>query len=278
MPKKLLILFLIISLFLTLNLGFLTTKKADAIPVEETFSTNYLLDSIAILLWKGLVYPLIRDQIINFVTTGDFKISWNSIKNWLLYELPTQTANIILKKYIGLDLCTTISKDVRFALGQMYANPSWEPSCTYDQSKLAQMTVKLFTGDSQGAWQDMKKNYYPKFYLSILGEGNQFGKWFQLRDNIDSQINKREQNIKFEMLLNEGFLAGYDCTGVPEEKRPDGCRPKTTGMLVSEVIRTSISSQIEAPLQATMVADLASVVGTVVDIYKNKMFTSVLNK
>lgn len=278
MPKKLLISLLIISLFLTFNSGFLTTKKADAIPVEQMFSMDYLLDSLAIIIWKSVVYPMIRDQIINFVTTGDFKISWNSIKNWLIYELAFQTASTILKDYIGFDLCTTISGNILLAFGQMYANRNWEPSCTYDQSELAQMTNKLLTGDSQGAWQDMKNNFYANFHLSLLGPSNQFGTWFQLRDNINSQINQREQNIKFEMLINEGFLNGYDCTGVPENERPDKCMARTSGMAIAQLVKTSFSSPQDSALKATMVADLASVVGMVVDIYKNKMLKSVFEK
>ncbi len=279
MLKKLSVLFLILALFITYNATLLTVKKADAIPVTVLADVpRDTVDRIGITLWKMIGYPLLRDQVINFVTTGDFKMSWSSVKYWLIHDLAFQTANLILKDYIGFDLCTTISGDIIFALGQMYAPNYPGPDCTFDQSQLAQTAEKLFTGDSDQAWQDVKNYYYQNFHMSLYGEANQFGTWFKIRDNIDTQINQKQQNFRFEMLINDGFLGNYDCAGVPESQRPDNCRLLTPGMIVADVVKTSISAPMDSALKAQMINDVAALAGVVVDMLKNKFIYSVYEK
>ncbi|MDD3887945.1 MAG: hypothetical protein PHN19_04170 [Patescibacteria group bacterium] len=279
MFKKLSVLFLILALFITYNATLLTVKKADAIPtVVVSDVPRDTADRIGITVWKAAVYPLVRDMVLSFVSTGDFKLSWNNVKDWLIHDLAFQTANAILQEYVGFNLCATIGADIRVALLQMYDDTGFAPDCTFDQSQLAQTAEKLFSGDSEQAWQDVKNYYYQNFHFSLYGEANQFGTWFKLRDNINTQINQRQQNIRFEMLINEGFLGNYDCSGVPESQRPDNCRVVSPGAVVAELVKSSVRDPMDSALKAQMINDVAALAGVVTDMMKNKFIYSIYDK
>lgn len=276
MKNKIFVILMIILVFIAANSNLLTVKKADAIIVTTDIPRD-TADRIGIAVWKAAAYPFIRNMVLNFVATGDFKIGWNTIKDFLIKDLAFQTANAILLEYFGLELCATIGGNVRIALLQMN-DGIFQPNCTFNQSKVAQLSEKLIQGNTAEAWQEVRNYYFANFHLSLNGSSNEFGQWWELRDNIYSQTKQRQQNIRFEMLINEGFLGQYDCSGVPKNKRPGNCRVLSPGMITAEWIKSSVRDPMASALKAQMINDLSSLAGIVVDMIKNKFIYSIYEK
>ena len=238
--------------------------------MREAGASN-MTDRIATYVWKAAVYPLIRDMVIRVVTTGDFKITWDDLKTWLVRDLVFQTFNAIFEEFTGFNLCARISGNIRIALLNASLT-EYVPDCTFDQSEMGQMVERVLTGET-GAWEELKAKYYRDFSFSLYSSSNDFYSWYELRDNFESQKEQKEQELKFEMLINDGFLGTRNCTD--EQKQNGNCPVVSPGTYVANLFKETYTAPFDSALGAQMWNDMASLGGVITDILKNRLVNNI---
>lgn len=289
MSKKIICIILIICSLAVSNAAFFQIKKADAVaPVgvvadaerEMGLAQYSMWDRISVYVWKAAIYPLVRKAIITMITGGDFKITWDSVRTWLIEDLAFQTLHAVLMTYTGYGLCIDIGINIQMALRRSVA-PDYEPICSFEDSKIAQIGSSLIFEGTDAAWEKIRNEYYQSFFVNISGSANnQLNAWFDIQDNFEQQKNKEEQHIRLELLANDGFLGKRDCTGIEPEKRGinnEKCPILTPGATIADYLKKEYSNADDATLRATIKEDIAVLAGMVIDMKMQEFANKISN-
>ena len=132
--KKLLLIGIIgIFCFVASGIGVLSLpKKAKAI--GPTFDIKQILNNLLVSIWKSVLFPLIKEIIVGYITTGEFPMNMDEFKTWLVEDLLFQTMESVLNEFANFSLCAEFSMNVRIALGQNELAPEDRPDCTFRES------------------------------------------------------------------------------------------------------------------------------------------------
>lgn len=290
MTRKLINILLILCLLTSINAVLFQYKEAKAvsapvavtvdIPRDTGHAEMSKWDRIAIAVWKFAVYPVVKQSVITLVTGGDFKISWDSVKNWLIHDLAFQALDATLRAYTGYGLCIDIKMNVELALRQAMA-PDYQPLCRPEDSKIYDLAKTLTLEGSDEAWKKVKDEYYKSFYVNFSTTAdNDLNQWFTLRSNAEAEKDKAQQHIYLELLANDGFLGKRDCSGIPPAQQGvngENCPIMSPGAIVAESIKSTISASEQATLQATIKEDLATLAGAATQLILQQIIQNTVN-
>lgn len=227
-------------------------------------------------VWKAAVFPLIKRMVMSFITTGDFGITWESIKHWFYYDLVFQTAEAVLKR-IGLSLCDQFSVQVRLALLSSYL-PDFRPECDFNRSQIAKMVKEAIDRDS---WEPVRRDFFRMFYLSSFPQNNQFTNYWLAKKYINAEVTRTQEDIKLELTFSRGFLGTRDC----EDKDGDGkidnptkCRVVTPGSFFAETVFGEYQSIEKATLGSQVLADIGALSAMAIDTLVNQFIYGAYGK
>lgn len=234
------------------------------------------LNRILVAVWKSAVYPLLKKMVMSFITTGDFGVTWESIRDWFYYDLVFQTAEAILNR-IGLSLCAQFSVQIKLALFYSLA-PDYYPECTFERSQLAQMIDEAIRKDS---WEPVRRDFFRMFYISSLPPYNQFTNYWLAKKIVNSEVSRTREDIKMEVTFSNGFLGTRDCEDRDKDGKidnPTKCRVITPGSFFAETVFGEYRNVEEATLKAQALADLGALTAMAIDTLINQAISGMYGK
>jgi len=273
MIKKFGIIIILISIICVSSAAIFTPKKAEATaPVAVVVNAPDAWDHIQVAVWKFAVYPLFKQLMLTMLTGGDFKMSWDSVKNWLINDLAFQTLDATLRAYTGYSLCIDIKINMQLALRDAVA-PEYTPLCRPEDSKIWGLADTLINDGSDAAWLRVKDEYYRSFFFNLTSQDNDVNQWFAIQDNAEQEKNKKQQHIYLELLANDGILGKRICP--PNYKGdPANCPIASPGNTVSHLLKTEFSSQSDSLLKTQIKEDLFALAGSGVQMLLNQIVNS----
>ena len=290
--KKLLLIGLIgIICFVTSGLGVLALpKKAEAI--GPVFDIKQILNNLLVSIWKSVIFPLIKEIVVGYITTGEFPMDMDSFKTWLYEDLLFQTLESVVGEFSDFSLCADFSMNINIALGNELAlsdsNGNGQPDCTYDQSELAQMTERIIRAEQdsgEGAetlWDEINSNYLSGLFRTSLGSNNQYGAYIEAQERFSAQTSRTGDDLKVEVSANRGFLGQRDCSQWEKDEHDsnhDGemqeneCPTQTTGETVAGALE-GYNTLEEGSIGSEVFADLIGFLGSIVDLLINKAISA----
>jgi hypothetical protein len=281
--KKLLLIGLVsIICFVTSGLGVLALpKKADAI--GPVFDIKQILNNLLVSIWKSVIFPLIKEIVVGYITTGEFPMDMDSFKTWLYEDLLFQTLESVVGQFSDFSLCADFSMNVRIALGNELAVDD-QPDCTYDQSELAGMTERIIRAEqdsgegAEALWDEINSNYLSGLFQTSLGSNNQYGAYAEAQERFSAQARRTEDDLRLEVSANRGFLGQRDCSQWEEgshdlnhdgEMQENECPLQTTGETVAGALE-GYNRLEEGSIGSEVFADLIGFLGSIVDLLINK--------
>lgn len=275
--KKLLLVGLVaVFCFVASGLGVLALpKKAKAI--GPVFDIKQILNNILVAIWKSVLFPLIKEIIIGWITTGEFPMTMDEFKTWLYEDLLFQTLESVFNEFANFSLCARFSANIRIALGQNELSDE-KPECTYDESELAQMVEDMVrAGDSEEAWSEIGEDFLGNFAITAQGSNNQYGAWYETQDRFYAQSRRTEDDLRLEVGANRGFLGQRDCSRWTEandqngdgERQDNECPLQTTGESAASALE-SYNTLEEGTIGSEVFSDLIALFGQVIDLVINK--------
>jgi hypothetical protein len=211
LKRSVFVIFLLVFCFVTSGLGVLAFPKPTeaGIPATVLADIPSWLDKILLAIWKAVLFPILKNIVITFLTSGDFAINWSEFVKWSYQELAFQTIEGFLNE-AGLTLCSRFSFDIKIALMKTFSKDySDQFPCTWEQSQLVQMFEEAIETES---WLPIYRDGLKMFSLTARDTNNEFSRWWNYQDTVQSRIARREGDYRFELLLNNGFLDSRDCS------------------------------------------------------------------
>ena len=281
--KKIILVGLIaVFCFVASGLGVLALpKKAEAI--GPVFDIKQILNNLLVAIWKSVIFPLIKEIVIGYITTGEFPMDMDSFKTWLVEDLLFQTLESILNEFADFSLCANFSLNVRIALGNELTLDD-QPECTYDQSELAQMLERVITAEQEtgeggeALWDEINNNYLSGLVQTSLGSNNQYGGWLEAQERFSVETTRTRDDLQLEVSANRGFLGQRDCSQWEEgshdlnrdgEMQENECPLQTTGETVAGALE-SYNTLEQGSIGSEVFADLIGFLGNIVDLLINK--------
>lgn len=206
--RSIFIVILSIFCFVTSGLGILAFPKPKVVEAQWV-DIQELLNKVLLIVWKSVLFPLLRKIILSVITTGDFPMSLDEFTQWLYKDLGFQIVEAILNQY-GLTLCSKFSMNIKIALTQSLS-AGWAPDCTFDESWLATTIEDCIRTGEEACWAKVRKDFLKSFTLTAMGSNNQFGKWFEFKDTFYSRKARKEGDFRAELQIGTGFLGRRDC-------------------------------------------------------------------
>lgn len=286
--KFIIVLLMAVTVFTVSGLGILSQPK----PAEAVWFTTDVgeqLNKVLVAIWKFAIYPILKKLVMK-IATGDLNINGAE----LLADFGNagfQVAQAIILNYTGFSLCSDIKGNFRIAFARLVDNTNYIPTCTADRSKLVQAGRYIIElaqrgGTATEGFKAVEQAFLERFSVSIQGDNNDYGSWFGLRSNFLEQIQKKEENYRFELLVNQGFFGARDCSNVrlqnankteaaksatvkkgkvaTVDKYRD-CRIKSPGLLFAEDAKKSIQGLKQGSIQAQSLQDIIALTGLFVD-------------
>ena len=273
MKKTAIIILIIISIVFVSNFSIFAPQKANATaPVSVVADVDRTWDKIAIYVWKVVGVPLFKKFVMKVITGGDFKMSWSSVKSWLINDLAFQTLDATLRAYTGYSLCIDVKINIQLALRDAIA-PDYQPLCRPEDSKIWGLADALITEGGTAAWKKLEEEYYQSFFFNLTSQNNDVNQWYAIQDNAEQEKNKKQQHIYLELLANDGVLGKRQCP--PDYKGdPDDCPIMSPGSSVSEFLKTEFSSVNDTLLQTTIKEDIFALTGSAVQLLLTQSINS----
>lgn len=283
--RKILIpILMFVILFVFSGLGIL----AQPLPADALWNidliTNEKIGWLLLTIWKLAIYPIIKDLVIK-IATLDFSITGQDVFSWLFETLVFQTAEAVMLTYTGFSLCANIQVNFRLAMMRATA-PDYQPWCTWDRSlikKYWDFANRIYDSDSDEVWQVLKDEYFNTFSFEMRDANNVYGSWFSVKDNIETQLKKKQQNYVIELLGNNGFLGGRDCSqGIDANKNgkidnPEECKLMSPGQyLANEVNLGAGKIAKDHTLGAAIWSDVLTLMSLFVDTAIGTALTGVI--
>ncbi|MEW6407548.1 MAG: hypothetical protein AB1465_02550 [Patescibacteria group bacterium] len=234
------------------------------------------LNRILVAIWKSAVYPLLKRMVMSLITTGDFGITWESIKDWFYYDLVFQTAEEILNR-IGLTLCAQFSVQIKLALLYSLAL-DYYPECEFDESQIAQTINEAIQRED---WEPIRRDFFRMFYMQSLPPYNQFTNYWLAKKLVNTEVTRTREDINRELTFSNGFLGTREC----EDKDKDGkidnptkCRVITPGSYFAETVFGEYKQVEQATIGAQTLADLGALTAMAIDTLTNQAIYGMYGK
>ncbi|NQV00230.1 MAG: hypothetical protein HQ538_05815 [Parcubacteria group bacterium] len=253
-------------------------KKAQA--VGPVFDIKAILNNLLVSIWKSVLFPLIKEIIIGYITTGEFPMSMDEFKTWLVEDLLFQTMESVFNEFANFSLCSEFSMNIRIALGQNELAPDRQPNCTYDQSQWMQIIEHAVDAEREDGLggevlgEELRQEFFRSFHLSAQGANNQYGAWWEVQDRVTAEATRQEDQYNVELSANRGFLGQRDCSR-GEDENNDGevsgveCTTVTTGETVAGSLE-SYNNYTEGAIHTEVFSDLIALFGNVIDLVINQ--------
>lgn len=278
--KKLLLISLIgIFCFVASGVGVLSMpKKAKA--MGPVFDIKAILNNLLVSIWKSVLFPLIKEIIVGYITTGEFPMNMDEFKTWLVEDLLFQTLESVLNEFADFSLCAEFSMNIRIALSQNELAPEDQPNCSYDQSPWMETLENVYRASEAGEdvgdvlTDSIRENFFENFAISAQGSNNQYGAWYGVQDRTTVEATRQENQYNVELSANSGFLGSRDCsrgedTDGSGEVDGDECETVSTGQSVADSLE-SYNNYTEGTIQAEVFTDLIAMFGSIIDLLINQ--------
>jgi hypothetical protein len=244
------------------------------------FDIKAILNNLLVSIWKSVLFPLIKEIVVSYITTGEFPMNMDEFKTWLVEDLLFQTMESVLNEFANFSLCAEFSMNIRIALGQNELAPDDQPDCTYDQSVWMEKLEKAYQAGEEGGngmavlGEDLRDTFFENFTISAQGANNQYGSWWNVQDRVTAEATRQENQYNVELSANRGFLGQRDCSR-GEDRNDDGevsgdeCPTTTTGESVATALE-SYNNYTEGAIQTEVFSDLIALFGNVIDLVINQ--------
>ncbi|MBU1167434.1 hypothetical protein KKC60_03440 [Patescibacteria group bacterium] len=288
---------IILIVFVFSGIGVFATPK----PAQATWPTidlGKLANDVIVAVWKFAVFPLIKSLVLK-VASGDLSLNGLEILNWGSKEMWFQSLQSALYSYTGFSLCSDIKMNMRIAFARSAspgvggAGGAYVPDCTFDRSIIKKTLDAINELEKQGkagqdTWKILETEFNKRFALSLTGQNNDFSTWFGMRTTAAEQMAQKEQNYRFELMVNQGFFGARDCSNIkpdtkvaaakgdtkgnkkssavkkPIDKYRD-CRVKSPGLVFAENAKKSISGLQQGTIQAQAYQDMITLTALTID-------------
>lgn len=223
LTKKIIsVVLLVLVVFIGSGLGVLSQPKV-AKATWPTIDIAKIANDVLVAIWKFAIFPLIKKLVLK-LASGDLSLNGLEILNWAVNDLWFQSMQAILYNFTGVSLCADIKMNIRVAFAQAGAPGTYIPECTFDRSlikkgldTLQQLQKEGLTGTEK--WKIFEREFTQRFGASLEGSNNDYTTWFGLRSNAIEQMAKKEQNYRFELLVNQGFFGARDCQNIKPDTK-----------------------------------------------------------
>lgn len=286
--KFFIVLLMATTIFTVSGLGVLSQpKQADAFWFVTDVGEE--LNRVLVAIWKFAIFPILKKLVMK-IATGDLNINGQELLNDFA-KAGFQVAQAVMLERTGFSLCSDIRGNFRIAFARLADNTRYIPSCTLDRSKLVQAGAAIVDfaqrgGTATEAFKALEREFTQRFSLSLQGENNDYNAWYGLRSNFLEKVQKKEEDYRFELLVNQGFFGARDCSNITHQNETEAqkqkkstvkkgnvktvdkykdCRIKSPGLLFAEDAKKSIQGLKQGSVQAQSLQDIIALTGLFVD-------------
>jgi len=269
--------------FVTSGLGVLAYPK-PAKAVLPAIDLMEIINKVILIVWKTVIFPLLKKIILSVITKGDFPITLDAFKEWLYKDLGFQILEAILNQY-GLTLCSRFSANIKLAI-QKHLAAEWAPTCTWDESWLAKTLEDCLRTGEEACWAKIRADALKSVRLTFSGSNNEFFKWFDVQDTFYSRKAKEEGDLRLEIQANSGFLGKRDCSKWKKETHDfngDGkmqeneCPLMTAGESIAKMIEPYGPMQ-DSSMKSVIWSDMVSLLAQIIDTLLSDAVGGMVNK
>lgn len=307
MFKKIISIILIASFVFTASgLGILSQPKTASAAAWLTIDIDARLNKILVAIWKFAVYPILKKLVLK-IAAGDLSINGLELVTTGLKNLAFQGLQATMLAYTGFSLCSDIRGNLRVAFARAGTPGDYVPDCTFDRSLVKKSIDVVRRLEATGGTPDkvfkvLEGELVGRFSASLQDSNNDYNTWFGLRTNFAEQLQKKQENYRFEILVNQGFLGARDCgklnfpgatkaeteaaskvkktskkTKAKTVDKYRDCRIKSPGLMFAEEAKKNIDGLKQGSIQATAVEDLIALTALFIDTLIDTSLTGFWN-
>lgn len=293
--KFLTVLLIATTIFTVSGLGVLSQPKPAEAAAWLTIDIDEQLNRVLVAIWKFAIFPILKKLVVK-LASGDLSINGLELITTFAKDLAFQSLQAVLLTYTGFSLCSDIRGNMRTAFARAGTPGEYIPDCTFDRSIIKKgFDIVRQLGNSTNLSEAAKvaeRELTSRFAISLQGSNNDFGTWFGLRSNFLEQNEKKQQNYRFELLVNQGFFGARDCgkLNVPGSTKAEAeaapkvkktakkktasaktvdkykdCRIKSPGLMFAEDAKKRIEGVKQGSIQATALQDIIALSAIFID-------------